>query len=72
MLESANIAYLSYSTGLLAYLSSTTPSLRLNTSARKAPLPQAGSKKRESIRNVSCFTKSSIALTSRAAVKTSP
>ena len=35
-------------------------------------VPQAGSRKRESIRSVSCFTKSSMALTSRLPVNTSP
>src|SRR5699024_11917040 len=42
------------------------------SSARKFPFPQAGSKKRLSIRSVSCFTRSHMAFTSRSAVKTSP
>ena len=41
-------------------------------SVRKLPVPQAGSRKRLSIRSVSCFTRSHIAFTSRSAVKTSP
>ena len=41
-------------------------------SARKFPLPQAGSRKRLSIRSHSCDTKSHIFFTSRSAVKTSP
>src|SRR5690606_25245758 len=39
---------------------------------RKLPLPHAGSRKRESIRSVSSFTRSSIASTIHAGVKTSP
>src|SRR5699024_1419647 len=50
----------------------TTASLRSNTSARKFPVPHAGSRKRESMRSVSCFTKSSMAFTSCSFVYTSP
>src|SRR2546426_12738931 len=39
---------------------------------RKFPLPQAGSKKRESIRSVSPFTRSSMASTIHGGVNTSP
>mgnify|MGYP006920902515 CR=1 FL=1 len=56
----------------LPYRWLTTASLRLSISARKLPSPHAGSKKRESMRSVSCFTMSSMALTSRSLVKTSP
>ena len=38
----------------------------------KFPLPQAGSKKRASMRSVSAFTKSSMASTIQAGVNTSP
>lgn len=41
----------------------------LSTSAKKLPLLQAGSGKRESIRSVSCLTESGIAFTSRSLVK---
>src|SRR5690606_33856069 len=40
--------------------------------AKKFPFPHAGSRKRESIRSVSCFTKSSMAFTSLSEVNTSP
>jgi len=44
----------------------------LRTRTRKFPLPHAGSRKRESIRSVSSFTRSSIASTNWGGVNTSP
>ena len=49
-----------------------TASFRRRISMRKFPSPHAGSRKRESILSVSCFTRSSIASTSRSEVNTSP
>jgi hypothetical protein len=72
MLPTAMNAYLSHSGSDLRYRESTTSSFRLSTLERKLPSPQAGSKNRESMRSVSCFTMSSMALTSRSFVKTSP
>lgn len=56
----------------LPYLSFTAASLRRRIRARKFPLPHAGSRKRESMRSVSSFTRSSIASTIHAGVNTSP
>ena len=72
MLDSARMELRSKSNELRRYFFLTTSSFRSKIFTRKFPVPQAGSKKRESMRSVSCFTKSSIAFTSRSAVKTSP
>jgi hypothetical protein len=57
--------------GDFLYFLLTTVSLRRRISARKFPSPQAGSRKRLSMRSVSWLTKSSMALTSCSAVNTS-
>ena len=54
------------------YLSPTATSLRRRICTRKLPSPHAGSRKRESMRSVSPLTRSSMASTIHAGVKTSP
>ena len=56
----------------LAVPASSPRSLRASTRTRKLPDPQAGSRKRESMRSDSSLTRSSMASTSQSGVKTSP
>src|ERR1017187_1177553 len=56
----------------MPYFASTAASLRCRTGTRKFPLPQAGSRNRESMRPVSPLTRSSIFSTSHPGVSTSP
>jgi hypothetical protein len=56
----ANSAYCRLSKLDLPYLASTAASLRCRTGTRKFPSPQADSRKRESMRSVSPFTRSSM------------
>src|SRR5580658_2804806 len=68
----ANREYCRRSNSVFPNFTSTAASLRCKTGTRKFPLPQAGSKKRESMRSVSPLTKSSIFSTSHGGVNTSP